>query len=201
MNGKISERTKAGKLHQFMFLNTGRIMGIVVVSSILGALMVGYFLERDLTQGYASAVSRISEARHILTTSLAYSALLQLVISVPAIILGTIFYSNKVVGPIFKFTRIFREISGGRLNEVSSIRKNDELKATITNINHATVGIIGHIDYVSTKSANLQKLLEEYELADERGRVWAFEKLQLESALLLNLTRKMKVVRPISDRG
>jgi len=71
--------------------------------------------------------------------------------------LGTIFLTHKIAGPLFRFQKTFRDVTGGNLAQRVYLRKHDHVKEILPDLNT----MIGQLDYTITKTKVLVSLLEQ----------------------------------------
>lgn len=191
MDRRLKEE-EAGRKGRFTVSFVGRLTIIVIVSAVVGALLVGYFLERDLTAGYMQAISGVSGAVKLLASSLFYSAIFQVFIAIPILALAVILYTHKVVGPIYRFTSVFREVAHGGVAEPSRIRTGDELRGTLESINEMKAELAGFIESCGQENEKIERLVEKLESAPEQERGGIVRELRAEAAQLKELTKKPK---------
>jgi len=169
-----------------------RIAIIVTTAAVVGALIVAYFLERDLSKGYAEAIFSISEAARLLTSTVIYSVLLQILIAIPILVFAVILYTHKVVGPMYRFSAIFREVASGGLRNISRIRQYDHLRSTMESINDMKTDLLGFIDSCEQKNDKMERLLNKLQSATEAEKSEIIRELREEAAALGELTEKIK---------
>lgn len=191
MDSRLKEE-EAGRKGRFAVSFVGQLTIIVIVSAVVGALLIAYFLERDLTIGYAQAISGVSAAAQLLSSSLLYSAIFQVFIAIPILALAVILYTHKVVGPIYRFTSVFREVAQGGVTEPSRIRTGDELRGTLESINEMKAELAGFIESCGQESDKIERLVEKLESAPEQEKGGIVQELRAEAALLKELTEKPK---------
>ncbi len=189
------------KPDRFAVSFVSRLTIIVLVSAVVGAFLIAYFLERDLTKSYSDAISSVSEAAQLLFSSLVYSALFQVFVAIPILAFAIIFYTHKVVGPIFRFTVVFREMARGGLKKPSRIREKDQLLTTLDSINDMKTGLIGFIESCGRESEKIEHLVEKLETADEQDKGNIIRELREEAASLKDLTGKLKTGGDFTPRG
>ena len=191
MDSSLKEE-EADRKGRFAVSFVGRLTIIVIVSAVVGASLIAYLLERDLTIGYAQAISGVSDAAQLLASSLLYSAIFQVFIAIPILALAVILYTHKVVGPIFRFTSVFREVARGGVAEPSRIRTGDELRGTLESINEMKAELAGFIESCGQESEKIEQLVEKLESAKEQERGDIVRELRAEAAQLKELTEKPK---------
>ncbi|MFQ5431875.1 MAG: hypothetical protein ACE5EN_05160 [Nitrospinota bacterium] len=169
-----------------------RITIIIIASAVVGALIVASMLERDLSKGYAEAIFSISEASGLLTSTVIYSVLFQILIAIPILAIVVILVTHKVVGPMYRFSSIFREVAVGELRNTSRIRQKDHLRSTMESINDMKTDLLGFIESCDEKSGNIGKMLERLEKASESDKGEIVRELREEAAALGNLTEQIK---------
>lgn len=169
-----------------------RITLVVIASAVAGALVIAYLLERDLSIGYREAIFSISEAAKLLTSTVVYSVAFQILIAIPILALAVILYTHKVVGPIYRFSSIFREVATGGLRNISRIRQNDHLRSTMESVNDMKTGLLSFMDSCDEKSDKIDKLLERLESASEADKNDIVRELRAEAAALGEITSKLK---------
>lgn len=191
MDSRLKEE-EAGRKGRFAASFVGRLTIIVIVSAVVGALLIAYFLERDLTIGYMEAISGVSGAARLLSSSLLYSAIFQVFIAIPILALAVILYTHKVVGPIYRFTSVFREVARGGVTEPSRIRTGDELRGTLESINEMKAELARFIESCGQESEKIERLIEKLESAKEQEKGGIVRELRAEAAQLKELTGKPK---------
>lgn len=184
---------EADRSYLFAVSFVGRLTVIVVVSAVVGALVIAYFLERDLTKSYSEAIFGVSDAVRLLVPSLIYSALFQVLVAIPVLALAVVLYTHKVVGPIFRFTTVFREVAHGGLKQISRLRQNDQLRITLESINEMKLGLTGFVESCDTKIEKIEELVGKLESAAEPDKSSIVRELREEAASLGDLTGKLKL--------
>lgn len=106
--------------------------------------------------------------------------LLKICILFMFIILGTIFLTHKIAGPMYRLQQTFRMIKDGNLTARVHFRKNDHAQDLIPDFN----SMIGGIDYSFSKIQILtQALIKEIETGTASADTIARHKLELEHEL------------------
>lgn len=185
----------AGKHITGLFSAVGviRICVIVIVASLLGALVVVFKLDRDLTQGYTQAIASLSQADYSLFSTIVYSALFQLFVSLSAIAAAVIFYSHKVVGPLFRFTVVFGEMSEGKVRAMTRIRKNDQLHSITDELNETKKKLCVYVDSLREKSDEIERMLDSLEQASEPEKGMIEARLEEEITALKGAADKVRL--------
>ncbi|MGK7346494.1 MAG: hypothetical protein ACNS63_11885 [Candidatus Nitrospinota bacterium M3_3B_026] len=180
----------------FGAFNVVRVLFIVMAVSVIGAGFIVYKLDRDLTNGYAQAVAGISHAGASLLPTIAYSGLFQLFAAVSGISLAAIFYSHKVVGPLYRFTFVFKDTGDGKIRENTRIRKTDQLQAMTVSINEMKAGLRDFVDETREKAGKLEKMADSLDGAPEPERAAMDFETRKEIASLARSVERLKLGKP-----
>lgn len=113
----------------------GRIGLIALVGAEIAAISLGLMLERNLSSDYAFAIAGLARTEEALSAALLFSALFQGVFTAPAIALAVVYYSHKVVGPMYRLTRTFLAAREGELARETRLRPGDQLWPLIQDLN------------------------------------------------------------------
>ena len=105
----------------------GRIGLIALIGAEIAAISLGLMLERNLSRDYAVAVASLAKTEEALSAALLYSALFQGMFTAPAIALAVVYYSHKVVGPMYRLTRTFCAARDGEIERETRLRPGDQL--------------------------------------------------------------------------
>lgn len=177
----------------FGIFNVVRLLVIVLTVSVMGAAIVVYKLDRSLADGYAQAVAGISLAGAALLPAIIYSGLFQVFAAVSGISLAAIFYSHKVVGPLYRFTAAFREIGEGKIRENTRIRKTDQLQAMTVAVNEMKAGLRDFVDDVREKAGSVEELADSLEGAPEPEREAMESEIRKKITSLAQTMEKLKL--------
>ena len=177
----------------FSMFSVARICVIIIIASMISALFVILYLDSKLSNGYSQAIGRISSADYSLFTTVVYSSLFQIFVALSAMAVAVIFYSHKVVGPIYRFTLVFRDIAEGKLKCKTRIRKHDQLQSIASMINFMKCGLRGFLGEVLNRAHNIEEIVDTLELVDESEKGAIKEKLIDEIESLEDLVARIRL--------
>lgn len=97
---------------------------LFLVMLVISGIVLFVLFNQDLTSTYLQAHIRVRNVRDILLPTL-------VIVNVVALILSAIlmlFYTHRIVGPVYRLCRILRQVGQGNLAQVTAFRQGDELK-------------------------------------------------------------------------
>jgi len=115
-----------------------RFIILIIVEALLLAGFFWYLSQNTLTTSYQAAELRIES-----TSSFFFPSLLVVVIAVAVVVgiialVGMIFISHKIAGPLYRFEESLKEIGQGDLTYRFKLRKADQLSELADNLNRFT---------------------------------------------------------------
>ncbi|VAX22449.1 hypothetical protein MNBD_NITROSPINAE04-1126 [hydrothermal vent metagenome] len=169
-----------------------RITIAVVAGAALSIFLIYFLLNRDLSGGYFEAISGIGQAGTALLRSVFYSVLFQLIIALSVIALVVIYYSDKILGPLYRVTVTFLEIAGGDIRSETRIRGKDELQSIPGRINGLKSELAAFVDEIQEKCDTVSSDISSLEGASEGDKVELEKKLREDVEKLNEITKRIK---------
>lgn len=118
-----------------------RFLMLIVIEAILLVGLFWYMSHNTLTTGYVGSQLRIENTSRFFLPSMMIANLIVVVIVGLTGLIGLIFISHKIAGPLYRFEDSLKEISGGDLTHRISTRKKDQLKDLSDSLNGFTAAM------------------------------------------------------------
>lgn len=140
-----------------------RFLSLIIIEAVLLAGLFWYVSQNTLTTSYQDAQLRIENTSSFFLPSLMYPGLI--VTGVVAVIglIGLIFISHKIAGPLYRFEKSLKEIGQGDLTCRVSLRKRDQLSDLADTLNNFTSGIetkVRDVKYNARETSQIMKELQ-----------------------------------------
>jgi methyl-accepting chemotaxis protein len=118
-----------------------RFLALIIIEAVLLAGIFWYVSLNTLTTSYQGAQLRIENTSSFFFPSMMYPVLV--VIGVVCIIgiVGLIFISHKIAGPLYRFEKSLKEIGEGNLTCRVALRQKDQLSGMADALNNFTSDI------------------------------------------------------------
>ncbi len=133
------------------------LLGIELIFFIL--LVISGFIfylvaNQDLTASYYQAHLKINNLRNILLPTL-------IALNLAGLIVGAVlalFFTHRIAGPLYRLSRIMRNIGTGNLDHVIKFRKGDEMKEMERATETMLLGLNQRIQTIKKRSDHLEEL-------------------------------------------
>jgi len=136
-----------------------RILGVVLVSSLVAVLILYFYSRQEISSSFYSAHIQIRRVSDLLLPVIAAGALVSLVG-------GTIlalFLPQKIAGPIYRVQKSLAAIREGDLTEHLILRKNDALMDLADSVNETAEGLRGRIQEIKEIHKELDRVIASLE--------------------------------------
>lgn len=122
-----------------------RFMALIIIEAVLLAGLLWYLSLNTLTTSYRGSQLVIENTPSFLFPTMLYPGIV--IIGVVGVIglIGLIFISHKIAGPLYRFEKSLKEISGGDLTHRVKLRKKDQLSDLTDTLNDFTSTIENQI--------------------------------------------------------
>lgn len=114
-----------------------RILGVVIVSAAVAALILYFYSRQEISSSFYSAHIQIRRVSDLLLPVMAAGALVSLLSG----LLLAIFLPQKIAGPIYRIEKDLGKLRQGDLTCQIKLRKNDTLTELADSINETTAGL------------------------------------------------------------
>lgn len=157
-----------------------RFMSLIIIEAVLLACLFWYLSLNTLTTSYQGSRLVIENTPSFFFPSMMYPGLI--VIGVVGIIglIGLIFISHKIAGPLYRFEKSLREISGGDLTHRVKLRKKDQLSDLTDTLNDFTSAIDKQMMDIKMSVKEMSKIMSEMQsclASDEKIELNRIERL------------------------
>ncbi|MEW6601703.1 MAG: hypothetical protein AB1499_12100 [Nitrospirota bacterium] len=162
-----------------------RFLALIIIEALLLAAIFWYVSLNTLTTSYQGAQLRIEDTSSFFFPSMMYPVLI--VIGVVCIVglIGLIFISHKIAGPLYRFEKSLKEIAGGDLACRVSLRKKDQLSGMADSLNNFTSEIEKKVLDIKHEIQAAEKVAGEMQQHMASGRMPDTDKVGM---LITNLT-------------
>jgi methyl-accepting chemotaxis protein len=174
MEDKDKRRKKRKKLNlavkrEFQMWLLVRIVGVVVISSLVAALILYFYSRREISSSFYTAHIQIRRVSDLLLPVMAAGAFVSLL---SGMILA-LFLPQKIAGPIYRVQKDLEVIREGDLTEHIRLRRNDTLMDLANAVNESTAGLRARVQEVKEIQRELDEVIasmEHKEAADVSAR-------------------------------
>ncbi|MBU1138727.1 MAG: methyl-accepting chemotaxis protein [Proteobacteria bacterium] len=111
-----------------------RILGMIIFSSIIAALILYFYARQEITSSFFDAHIKIRRVSDLLLPVVAAGSMVSLISG----IILSLFLPQKIAGPIFRIEQGLKPIQDGDFTSLISLRKDDVLKDLAGEVNKAT---------------------------------------------------------------
>jgi methyl-accepting chemotaxis protein len=115
-----------------------KFLSLIIVEALLLAGLFWYVSHNTLTTSYQGAQLRIENTSSFFFPSLLYPGLIVTGVIVVIGLIGLIFISHKLAGPLYRFEKSLKEIGQGDLTCRVSLRRRDQLSDLADTLNNFT---------------------------------------------------------------
>ena len=121
-----------------------RIIGVVVVSSLVATLILYLYARQEISANFYSAHIQIRRVSDLLLPVMAAGAFVSLLSGITL----AFFLPQKIAGPIYRIQHGLRAIREGDLTENVRLRSNDTLLDLAVSVNEATAGLRARVQEI-----------------------------------------------------
>lgn len=115
-----------------------RFLALIIIEAVLLAGIFWYVSLNTLTTSYQEAQLRIENTSSFFFPSMMYPVLVVIGVVCIVGIIGLIFISHKIAGPLYRFEKSLKEIGAGDLTCRVALRKKDQLSGMADSLNNFT---------------------------------------------------------------
>ncbi len=188
MSGNHGFRRKNHFIKKGFQLNFSvRFLVLIIVEAVLLAGLFWYVSQNTLTTGYQGAQLRIEDTSSFFFPSVAYAGLIIVGVVCCIGLVGLIFISHKIAGPLYRFEESLKAIGAGDLTHTFTLRKKDQLGELAETLN-------GFTSSVETRVLDIKKNLHEI------TRILAEVQLYLSSDDTVEISKIEPLFRELSKR-
>jgi len=160
MEHKGKKRYKRKKLNlgvnrQFQMWLLIRIIGVVIVSSLVAVLILYFYSRREISSSFYTAHIQIRRVSDLLLPVIAAGAFVSLL---SGLILA-IFLPQKIAGPVFRVQKGLEKIGDGDLTEHVGLRPNDTFKDLADSVNKTTANLRTRIQEIKEIQQELDQII------------------------------------------
>ncbi len=190
MTGKQEHKRKNHFIKKRFQLNFSiRFLTLIIVEALLLAGLFWYLSSDTLTTSYHGAQLRIENTPSFFFPSMAYAGLI--VIGVICIIglIGLVYISHKIAGPLYRFEESLKVIGEGDLTHRINLRKRDQLSDLAETINTFSSTVENKVLDMKANLHDITKTMAEIQLSlssDNTVEVTRIEPLFKELSKRLN---------------
>lgn len=141
-----------------------RILGVVVVSSLVAALILFVYARQEISANFYSAHIQIRRVSDLLLPVMAAGAFISLI---SGMVLA-FFLPQKIAGPVYRIQKSLESIRDGNLTERVKLRTGDTLMDLADSVNETTASLREKIQDVKAVQQELEALVERLESQDAR---------------------------------
>lgn len=100
-----------------------------------------HYLFQGLADGYFKALVTLAQLEDSLAIILLITFFIQTLLILLCSLFLIIFFKRKIVGVIYRFERLLREVNSGNLQHIAQNRDNDQIKALFSALNTLTISL------------------------------------------------------------
>lgn len=141
---------------QFQIWLLVRILGVVLISSVMAVLILYFYARQEISSSFYSAHIQIRRVSDLLFPVIAAGAFVSLL---SGMVLA-LFMPQKLAGPIYRVQKSLEAIRGGNLTERVSLRGNDTLVDLADSVNEAAAGLRVRIQEIKEIQGELDRVIE-----------------------------------------
>lgn len=134
--------------------------GLILALSLSG-LGLYIYLNRPFGGDYLLAIAELDRLQQTISWAVAVSVTLQLVVFSLLLYLGSLFWTHKVAGPLYRLKTTFTRLADGDWTPMYQVRKGDQLKEIPGLLNHG-LEVVGLIDgEIKNELVELERKLQD----------------------------------------
>jgi methyl-accepting chemotaxis protein len=166
MEAEMSEKPKFRRRNHFIKKRfqlhfSSRFLSLIIVEALLLAGLFWYMSHNTLTTSYQGAQLRIENTSSFFFPSLLYPSLIVTGVVVVIGLIGLIFISHKIAGPLYRFEKSLREIGQGDLTCRVSLRRKDQLSDLADTLNKFASEIETKVRDIKYNARETSQIMEE----------------------------------------
>jgi len=133
----------------------------LVLAIILSSLGLYLYLNRPFGGNYLVAITELDYLQQAISWAVAVSVTLQLVIFSLLLYLGSLFWTHKVAGPLYRLKMTFIRLADGDWTPMYQVRKGDQLKEIPGLLNHGLEVVRAIDDEIKSELVEVEGRLQE----------------------------------------
>ena len=136
-----------------------RIVGVVVVSSLVATLILYFYARQEISSSFYSAHIQIRRVSDLLFPVMATGAFISLLSGIAL----AIFLPQKIAGPIYRVQKGLEAIQGGDFTGRLVPRSSDTLKDLTDSVNKTASALCGKIQEIKEMQREMDQVLASLE--------------------------------------
>lgn len=125
------------------------------------------YLRYNLGGGYFSALVTLSELERALATLLFLTFLAQTLFFFLCSVALILYFKRKLIGVIYRFDKLLRNIKEGDLQQIIQNRENDQIKSLFSALNSLTLSLSKVYSSIAGVEKNLVKHIHQQSTSDD----------------------------------
>lgn len=150
---------------QFQMWLLVRILGVVLVSSLVAVLILYIYSRQEIAANFYSAHIQIRRVSDLLLPVMAAGAFISLASGMAL----AFFLPQKIAGPIFRIQQSLQAVRLGDLTEQVRLRKNDVLMDLAASVNETTDSLRDRVREIKVIQQELDRLVASLEHREAAG--------------------------------
>jgi signal transduction histidine kinase len=144
--------------------------GLILALSLSG-LGLYLYLSRPFGGDYLLAIAELDRLQQTISWAVAVSVTLQLVVFSLLLYLGSLFWTHKVAGPLYRLKMTFIRLAEGDWTPMYQVRKGDQLKEIPGLLNHGLEAVCAIDDAIKSELVEVEGRLQELPAGAGDGQV------------------------------
>ena len=146
--------------HAFQVKFILKIVSFVVFATLFTGLVTYFVTNEALERSFYSIHYQIKNVWQILLPSVVIISFVTTAIVAFFTTIVALVASHRVGGPLYRFRRSLKEIEGGDLTKVTTLRERDELKEFVGNMNSMVTGLREKVTNIDVSCDELSEKIE-----------------------------------------
>ena len=165
-----------------------RFLALIVIEAILLAGLFWYLSLNTLTTSYQGAQLRIEDTSSFFFPSMMYPGLIVIGVVCVIGVIGLIFISHKIAGPLYRFEKSLKSIGRGDLTCKVALRRRDQLSGMADALNNFTSEIEKKVLDMKFDIHEADKIMGEMQPYFSSGNIPDIDKIE---PLFKDLTKRL----------
>ena len=141
--------------HKFQMWLLIRIIGTVILSSLIAALILYFYSRQEISSNFYNAHIKLRRVSDLLLPVIAAGTFVSLL---SGMVLA-LFLPQKIAGPLFHIEKNLRELGAGNLKLKVKLRRDDTLEEFVEIVNDSISGLHERLQTVKNAQDDLEKSL------------------------------------------
>jgi methyl-accepting chemotaxis protein len=138
----------------------------MVVGCLIFAIILAILSADSMTMVYQDNDLQIGQTPFMLIKQLLAAHWISIVVGSVFVVVGAMFITHRMAGPMFRLERAVDSMTSGKLNDVICLREKDEGKELAAKLNQFNRGLSENIGQIRKRSQNIEDLLAQYSSID-----------------------------------